>query len=249
MIIIKKENEIEKMRAAGKLTANALEYIENLIKPGAVTFELNKLIDEFIRKHNGIPSFKNYHGYPASACISINDVVVHGIPSAKLILTEGDIVSIDVGVILNGWQGDAARTFAVDNISPQRQKLIDVTKQSFFEGIKQARNLKRLGDVSNAIQTYVEQNGFSVVRAMVGHGIGRNMHEDPSIPNYGAAGMGVMLKTGMTLAIEPMVNAGGFDIKIDEDGWTCRTFDGSDSAHYENTIVVHDGQPEILTIY
>lgn len=247
MITIKKAPEIEKMRRAGKLTGDTLRYIEPYVKPGISTLELNSLIDSFIRNAGAIPSFKNYNGYPASACLSVNDVVVHGIPSLA-VLKEGDILSVDVGVILDGWQGDAARTFAVGQISPARQKLIDVTKQSFFEGIRQARAGRRLGDMGHAIQQYVEKHGFSVVRSMVGHGIGRKMHEEPSIPNFGQAGTGVLLKRGYTLAVEPMVNAGSFGIKFDADGWTCRSIDGSDSAHYENTILITDGEPEILTL-
>lgn len=248
MIIIKKPEEIQKMRLAGKLTGDALKYIEEFIKPGVTTLQLDTLIEAFIRKNNAIPSFKNYNGFPGSACISINDVVVHGIPSEKIILNEGDIVSVDTGVVLNGWQGDAARTFPVGKISGDKQKLIDVTKESFFQGISQARAGRRLGDIANAIQVYAESFGFGVVRAMVGHGIGRTMHEDPAVPNFGAKGSGALLKKGMTLAIEPMINAGTYKIKIDSDGWTARSTDSSDSAHYENTIVITDGDPEILTL-
>lgn len=247
MIYVKKPNEIERMRVAGKLTGDALKYIEERIKPGITTAEINRLIHEFITSHDAVPSFLGYHGYPASACVSVNDVVVHGIPGAYA-LEEGDIVSVDVGVIKNGWQGDAARTFAVGKISEGAQKLIDVTRECFFEGIKNARAGKRLGDLSAAIQRHAESNGYGVVREMVGHGIGRNMHEDPSVPNYGTAGTGVLLKSGYTIAVEPMINAGTFKIKFDSDGWTTRTADGSLSAHYENTIVIRDGEPEILTL-
>lgn len=247
MIYVKKPNEIERMRVAGKLTGDVLKYIEERIKPGITTAEINRLIHEFITSHDAVPSFLGYHGYPASACVSVNDVVVHGIPGAYA-LEEGDIVSVDVGVIKNGWQGDAARTFAVGKISEGAQKLIDVTRECFFEGIKNARAGKRLGDLSAAIQRYAENNGYGVVREMVGHGIGRNMHEDPSVPNYGTAGTGVLLKSGYTIAVEPMINAGTFKIKFDSDGWTTRTADGSLSAHYENTIVIRDGEPEILTL-
>lgn len=247
MIIIKKPNEINKMRVAGKLTGDALKFIEEKIKPGVTTAQINAAIHEFIVSHDAKPSFLHYHGYPASACVSVNDVVVHGIPGSY-VLKEGDIVSVDVGVVKDGWQGDAARTFAVGKISADAQKLIDVTRECFFEGIKHARDGRRLGDVSHAIQMHAESHGYGVVREMVGHGIGRNMHEDPNVPNFGAEGSGAMLKSGYTLAIEPMINAGTFRIKFDPDGWTTRTADGSLSAHYENTIVVRDGDPEILTI-
>ena len=247
MITVKKPNEIAKMRAAGRLTGEALAYAEERIRPGVTTAQINAAVHEYITSHGAVPSFLGYHGYPASACVSVNDVVVHGIPGGY-VLKEGDIVSVDVGVIKDGWQGDAARTFAVGKISPDAQKLIDVTRESFFEGIKQARAARRLGDVSAAIQQHAEQFGFGVVREMVGHGIGRQMHEDPSVPNFGTAGTGVLLKAGYTLAVEPMINAGTFKIKFDADGWTTRTADGSLSAHYENTICICDGEPEILTL-
>ncbi|MCI8458604.1 MAG: type I methionyl aminopeptidase [Clostridia bacterium] len=247
MITVKKPNEIAKMRAAGRLTGEALAYAEERIRPGVTTAQINAAVHEYITSHGAVPSFLGYHGYPASACVSVNDVVVHGIPGGY-VLKEGDIVSVDVGVIKDGWQGDAARTFAVGKISPDAQKLIDVTRESFFEGIKQARAGRRLGDVSAAIQQHAERFGFGVVREMVGHGIGRQMHEDPSVPNFGTAGTGVLLKAGYTLAVEPMINAGTFKIKFDADGWTTRTADGSLSAHYENTICICDGEPEILTL-
>lgn len=247
MITVKKPNEIAKMRAAGRLTGEALAYTEERIRPGVTTAQINAAVHEYITSHGAVPSFLGYHGYPASACVSVNDVVVHGIPGGY-VLKEGDIVSVDVGVIKDGWQGDAARTFAVGKISPDAQKLIDVTRESFFEGIKQARAGRRLGDVSAAIQQHAERFGFGVVREMVGHGIGRQMHEDPSVPNFGTAGTGVLLKAGYTLAVEPMINAGTFKIKFDADGWTTRTADGSLSAHYENTICICDGEPEILTL-
>lgn len=247
MIYVKKPNELDKMRVAGKLTGDALKHIEEKIKPGVTTAQINKWIHEFITSQNATPSFLGYHGYPASACVSVNDVVVHGIPGDR-VLREGDIVSVDVGVIKNGWQGDAARTFAVGKISPEAQKLIDVTRECFFEGIKHARNGRRLGDLSSAIQRHAESHGYGVVREMIGHGIGRQMHEDPAVPNFGKEGTGVMLKTGYTIAVEPMINAGTFKIKFEPDGWTTRTADGSLSAHYENTIAIRDGEPEILTL-
>lgn len=247
MIYIKKPNEIEKMRVAGKITGDALKYIEERIKPGVTTARVNEWIHEYIVSQGAIPSFLHYNGYPASACVSVNDVIVHGIPGPRE-LKAGDIVSVDVGVIKDGWQGDAARTFAVGEISPEARKLVDVTRESFFEGIKHARAGRRLGDLSHAIQSYAESYGYGVVRAMVGHGIGKHMHEDPSVPNYGTAGTGVMLKAGYTIAVEPMINAGTYKLVIDGDGWTARTADGSLSAHYENTILIRDGEPEILTL-
>ncbi len=247
MITVKKTNEIAKMRVAGRITGDALKYIEERIKPGVTTAEINAAIHEYIVSQDAIPSFLHYHGYPASACVSVNDVIVHGIPG-DYALREGDIVSVDVGVVKDGWQGDAARTFAVGKISADAQKLIDVTRESFFEGIKHARAGRRLGDLSAAIQRHAESHGYGVVRAMVGHGIGRQMHEDPSVPNFGTAGTGVLLKSGYTIAVEPMINAGTFKLTIDNDGWTARTADGSLSAHYENTILIRDGEPEILTL-
>ena len=248
MKTVKSEADLIKMRVACKITGDTLKMIEDYVRPGVSTKELDEIIEDFIRKNGGTPNFKHLYGFPASACISVDDVVVHGIPSARK-LVEGEIVSIDVGAAYGGFNGDAARTFAVGKISEEKQRLIDVTRQSFFEGIKHAKAGRRLGDMSHAIQSYVEANGFSVVRAMSGHGIGRRVHEDPNIPNFGAAGSGVLLKSGYTLAVEPMVNSGTFKVFIDNgDGWTCRTLDGMPSAHYENTILVTNGQPEILTL-
>lgn len=248
MITVKSEKDLVKMREACRIVRDVHLYIEQFVKEGVSTAKLDSLAEEFIRKNGAKPNFKNYHGYPATACISVNDVVVHGIPSEKIILQEGDIVSIDLGAEFKGFHGDAARTVPVGKISEERRRLIEKTEQSFFEGIKQAKAGRRLGDVSNAIQTYVENNGYSVVRALVGHGIGTHLHEDPSIPNFGPPGQGVLLKAGYTLAVEPMVNAGAFAVKFESDGWTCRTADGSDSAHYENTILVTNDLPEILTL-
>ena len=248
MITVKSEADLIKMRVACKITGDTLKMIEDYVRPGVSTKELDEIIEDFIRKNGGTPNFKHLYGFPASACISVDDVVVHGIPSARK-LVEGEIVSIDVGAAYGGFNGDAARTFAVGNVSEEKQRLIDETRHSFFEGIKHAKAALRLGDMSHAIQSYVEANGFSVVRAMSGHGIGRRVHEDPNIPNFGAAGSGVLLKSGYTLAVEPMVNSGTFKVFIDNgDGWTCRTLDGMPSAHYENTILVTNGQPEILTL-
>ncbi|MBE5731694.1 MAG: type I methionyl aminopeptidase [Clostridiales bacterium] len=245
MIPVKNSRDLEKMRKAGKITGDVLKYIEEFVKPGVTTLELDARIEEFIKKAGAKPGFKGLYGFPGSACISVDEVVVHGFPS-KRELKEGEIVSIDTGAIVEGFNGDAARTFAVGKISAEKQRLIDVTKQSFFEGIKHAKAGRRLGDLSHAIQAYVEAHGYSVVRAMCGHGIGRSLHEDPSIPNYGMANTGVMLKSGYCLAVEPMVNEGTY--KVDIDGWLCRTSDRKPSAHYENTIIVTNGEPEIITL-
>ncbi len=248
MITIKSKSEIEKMRLAGKITGDVLKEIEKHIKPGISTKQLDKIAYNYIVSRGAAPSFLNYNGFPASICASRNDEVVHGIPSKGMILAEGDIISIDVGAYINGYHGDAARTFAVGKISDEAQRLIDVTKQSFFEGIKYAVHGAKLGDVSAAIQEYVESNGYSVVRDLVGHGIGRKMHEDPSVPNYGHKGRGVKLAAGMTLAIEPMVNAGEYDVCVLDDDWTVVTEDGNLSAHYENTILITKDKCEILTL-
>lgn len=245
MIPVKNNRDLEKMRKAGKITGDVLKYIEEFVKPGVTTLELDARIEEFIKKAGAKPGFKGLYGFPGSACISVDEIVVHGFPS-KRELKEGEIVSIDTGAMIEGFNGDAARTFAVGVISDEKQRLIDVTKQSFFEGIKHAKAGRRLGDLSHAIQSYVESHGYSVVRSMCGHGIGRALHEDPSIPNYGTANTGVMLKSGYCLAVEPMVNMGSF--KVDLNGWLCKTSDGKPSAHYENTIIVTNGEPEIITL-
>lgn len=248
MITIKSKSEIEKMRLAGKITGDVLKEIEKHIKPGISTKQLDKIAYNYIVSRGATPSFLNYNGFPGSICASPNDWVVHGIPSKSVILAEGDIISVDVGAYINGYHGDAARTFAVGKISDEAKRLIDVTKQSFFEGIKYAVHGAKLGDVSAAIQEYVESNGYSVVRDLVGHGIGRNMHEDPNVPNFGHKGRGVKLAAGMTLAIEPMVNAGEYGVCVLDDDWTVVTEDGSLSAHYENTILIGKDGCEILTL-
>lgn len=249
MINIKSKQEIEKMRLAGKITGLTLVEVSKYIKPGVSTAQLDKIAYDFIRRHGATPSFLNYNGFPASICASVNDAVVHGIPSKNTVLKEGDIVSIDVGAYINGYHGDAARTYAVGKISEEAQRLIDVTKQSFFEGMKYAKHGAKLGDISYAVQEYVEKNGYSVVRDLVGHGIGKNMHEDPSVPNYGTKGKGVKLAQGMVLAVEPMVNVGEYDVVVLDDDWTVVTEDGTLSAHYENTIAITRNEPEILTLY
>lgn len=248
MITIKSRTEIEKMRAAGKITGEALKLVEAHIKPGVSTSYLNKIAYDYIISKGATPSFLHYNGFPGSICASPNDWVVHGIPSKDVILAEGDIISIDLGACKNGYHGDAARTVAVGKISDEAQRLIDVTRQSFFEGIKYARHGAKLGDVSSAIQEYVEKNGYSVVRDLVGHGIGKNLHEDPNVPNFGHKGKGLRLAAGMTLAIEPMVNAGDYGVCVLDDDWTVVTEDGSLSAHYENTILIKQGDCEILTL-
>jgi len=248
MITIKSKSEIEKMRIAGKITGDALRLVEKHIKPGVSTAELDKIAYDFIKKQGATPSFLNYNGFPGSICASPNSWVVHGIPNKNIILKEGDIISIDMGACKDGYHGDAARTYAVGKISDEAQRLIDVTKQSFFEGIKYAVHGNKIGDVSAAIQEYVEKHGYSVVRDLVGHGIGRNLHEDPSVPNFGRYGKGVKLAAGMTIAVEPMVNEGEYDVVVLDDDWTVETEDGSLSAHYENTILITRGECEILTL-
>ncbi len=247
MITIKNDEEFELMRISGAIVGKALKEIESYIKPGISTLELNSIVEDIILSEGATPSFKNYNGFPAATCISIDDVVVHGIPSLT-VLKEGEIVSIDVGACKNGFHGDAARTFAVGEISAAKRKLIEVTQQSFFEGVKQIKIGAKLGDVSHAIQAYVEKFGYGVVREMVGHGIGRRLHEDPNVPNYGTAGIGFTLKKGFALAIEPMITLGDHHVKFDKDGWTCRTRDGSPAAHYENTVIITDKDVEILTL-
>ena len=246
MITLKSPHEIELMRRAGKITAAARAYAQGLVRPGVTTQEINSAVEHFIRKQGAVPSFLHYNGYPASVCISVNDEIIHGIPG-KRVLQDGDIVSVDVGAYIGGFHGDCAATFACGTISEEAQRLIDMTRQSFFEGIRYAKEGHRLLDISAAIQEYVESNGFSIVREYVGHGIGTQMHESPEIPNYGHPGHGPKLLRGMTIAIEPMVNAGAAAIRQMPDGWTVRTLVGKNAAHYENTILITDGEPEILT--
>lgn len=247
MIIIKKDIEIECMRRAGKVVGNTLAKLQEVVKPGITTAELDRLAEEMILRQGARPSFKGYHGFPASICASVNNEVVHGIPNGRALM-EGDIISIDCGAYLNGYHGDAARTIPVGTVSKEACRLIDITEKSFFEGIKKAFVGNRLTDISHAIQVFVEREGFSVVRTFVGHGIGKDMHEDPEVPNYGSPGRGPKLSAGMILAIEPMVNAGSYHVKTKEDGWTVVTVDGGLSAHYENTVAILDNGPEILTL-
>jgi len=247
-VTIKSEQEIQLMREAGNILATVHEELAKLIKPGITSYELDRHAYELIKEFGCIPSFLNYEGYPASLCVSINDEVVHGIPSKKRKLHDGDIVSIDCGVIYKGYHSDSARTYAVGDISDDAQKLIDVTKESFFEGIKYAKPGNHLYDISKAIQKYVEDRGFTVVRELVGHGIGTHLHEDPQIPNFKQIGRGIRLKPGMTLAIEPMINAGEKEVWFLDDDWTVVTRDGKNSAHYENTILITEGEPELLSV-
>ena len=246
MITLKSEKEIALMRRAGKITAAARALARDMVKPGVTTQQIDKAVFEFIKSQGAVPSFLNYHGYPGSACISVNDEVIHGIPG-KRVLKEGDIVSVDVGAYIGGFHGDCAGTYPCGQVSDEAMDLIRVTQQSFFEGIRYAREGHRLGDISAAIQSYVESHGYSIVREYVGHGIGRTLHEAPEVPNFGTAGRGTRLLRGMTLAVEPMVNAGGAAILNMADGWTVKTTDGKYSAHYENTILITDGEPELLT--
>ncbi len=255
MVDIKSKREIELMREVCRVTALTHKAIEEAIRPGITTLELDKIAEKTIRENGGIPAQKGYPSgekgippFPASICASINDEVIHGIPSSRVKLKEGDIISVDLVSYKNGFNGDAARTYTVGKVSNDAKNLIEITKQAFFEGIKYAKPGNRIGDVCHAIGEFVEKNGYSVVREFQGHGIGRSMHEDPGIPNYGKAGKGIKLEPGMTLAIEPMVIQGKPDILVLDDGWTIITEDGSLSAHYENTILITEKEPEILTI-
>ena len=247
MITLKSAREIELMRRAGKITAAARALAGDMVKPGVTTREIDKAVYRFIKSQGAEPSFLNYNGYPASVCVSVNDEIIHGIPGSR-VLQEGDIVSVDVGAYIGGVHGDCAATYACGAISAEAQRLIDVTRQSFFEGIKFAREGYRVSDIGHAVQEYVESNGFSVVREYVGHGVGRQMHESPEIPNYGAPGHGPKLLRGMTIAVEPMVNAGTAAIRQMSDGWTVKTADGKYAAHYENTLLITAGEPELLTV-
>lgn len=244
---IKSEREIELMREAGRILALTHEELKKAVRPGISTGELDKIGEEFIRSQGCIPSFLNYNGYPASVCISVNNEVVHGIPSFKRILQDGDIVSLDCGVIYKGYHSDSARTYGVGSISPEAEKLIEVTKQSFFEGFKAAKAGAHISDISIAVYDYIKTRGYSSVRDLVGHGVGAHLHEDPEVPNFPTGRKGVKLRPGMTIAVEPMINIGGFEVEWLDDEWTVVTRDGSLSAHYENTILITDGEPEILS--
>lgn len=245
-IMIKSAREIEIMRQAGRIVATVLAELKSQVKPGVKTRALDEIALRETEKLGAIPSFKGYHGYPASVCVSINDEIVHGIPGNR-VMNEGDIVSIDFGVIYDDFQGDAALTVGVGRITPEAEKLLEATKGSLMAGIQVAHAGARLGDISSAIQEYAESRGYSVVREYTGHGIGRNMHEDPPIPNFGIPGQGPLLKKGMTLALEPMINIGDWRTRLEDDNWTVKTSDGSLSAHFEHTIAITDEGSEILT--
>ena len=247
-VSIKSAREIELMRAAGKILEKVHDNLGKALRPGMSTYDIDRLGEEIIKSYGCIPSFKNYNGYPASVCVSVNDEVVHGIPNKKHLVQEGDIVSLDIGVIYKGYHSDAARTHGIGEISQEAALLIERTRQSFFEGIKYAKEGNHLHQISNAIAAYAESFGYGVVRDLVGHGIGTHLHEDPQIPNFTQKSRGVRLKAGMTLAIEPMINAGRYDVAWQEDNWTVVTQDGSLSAHYENTVLVTSGEPEILSL-
>ena len=246
MITLKSGHEIELMRRAGKITAAARALARDMVKPGVTTQQIDEAVYKFIVSQGATPSFLNYGGFPASACISVNDEVIHGIPG-KRVLREGDIVSVDVGAYIGGFHGDCAGTYPCGQVSDEAMRLIRVTQQSFFEGLKFAKEGYRVSDIGAAVQAYVEAEGFSVVREFVGHGIGRKLHESPEVPNYGKPGHGPRLLRGMTLALEPMVNMGGAAIRQLSDGWTVKTADGKYAAHYENTLLITAGEPEILT--
>ncbi len=247
MIILKTSRELALMREAGRISQRALMLGGEAVEPGVSTWEVDKIIREYIEKSGAKPNFLGYGDFPASACISVNDTVIHGIPSKKQILKKGDIVSIDTGAIINGFNGDNAWTFACGEVSEEAQKLMDTTREALFKGIEQARPGNRVGDIGHAVQEYVEARGYSVVRDFVGHGVGAKLHEDPSVPNYGTAGRGVRLLPGMVIAIEPMVNVGDFRVKVLNDGWTTKTIDGKLAAHFEHTIAITTNGPVILT--
>lgn len=247
MIVLKTGRELKIMKEACSISAGALEVAGKAVEPGVTTAEIDRLAEEYIRRRGGEPNFKNYEGYPATACISINNEVIHGIPSEKRKLRAGDIVSIDLGAKFDGYHGDNAATFACGDVSPEAKRLMDTTRESLYEGIRAACAGGRIGDIGHAVQSYVEARGYSVVRQFVGHGVGTHLHEAPEVPNFGTPGRGIRLMPGMTIAIEPMVNAGGYDVKVQPDGWTVLTKDGSLSAHFEHTIVITADGPKIMT--
>ena len=248
MVVIKTARELSKMKDACRISAEALRVAGEAVKPGVTTYEIDTIIRRYIEKQGAAPSFLGYGGFPASACISVNDVVIHGIPSKKLVLKEGDIVSVDVGAYYGGFHGDNAYTFPCGRISAEAQNLLDATRESLNEGIKQALVGNRIGDIGSAVQKYVEARSYSVVRDFVGHGVGAKLHEDPSIPNYGTPGRGVRLLPGMTIAIEPMINQGTYEVRVLDDEWTTVTVDGRLSAHFEHTVAITPDGPKIMTL-
>ena len=248
MIVLKTVRELSVMREACRISAGALKLIGQAIEPGVTTAELDRMAEKYIRSEGAVPNFLNYNGYPKTACISINNEVIHGIPTASRKIQAGDIVSVDLGAMFNGYHGDNAATFACGDVSAEAKRLMDTTRESLYEGIRAARAGSRIGDISFAIQSYVEARGYSVVRDFVGHGVGTSLHEAPEVPNFGTAGRGVRLLPGMTLAIEPMVNMGNYDVKVMPDGWTVLTKDGSLSAHFEHTVAITTDGPQIMTM-
>jgi methionyl aminopeptidase len=249
MIFLKSDEEIELLRLSNQIVAKTLAEMAKIIAPGISTEQLNKVADEFIRDNGGVPGFLGYHGFPKSICTSVNEQVVHGIPSEKVILEDGDIVSVDCGVLMNGFHGDSAYTFCVGNVKSEIVDLLRTTKESLYKGIEQAEEGKRLGDLGSAIQNHCENRGYSVVREMIGHGVGRNLHESPEVPNYGRRGNGIMLKSGMTIAIEPMINLGTRNLVFEKDGWTTRTLDRKVSAHFEHSVAIRRGKADILSSF
>ena len=248
MIQVKNAAQLDKMRAAGALLYEVLQRLREVIRPGETTAAIDAYAEALIRRNNAVPSFLGYQGYPKTICASLNDEVVHGIPSDSVVLEEGSILSVDCGLVLDGWQADSAFTVPIGQVSEEQLRLIEITEQCFFAAAKQCVAGNRLGDIGHAVQSLAESAGLGVVRALTGHGIGRNMHEDPSVPNYGTAGQGVKLRRGMTLAIEPMITLGGWQVRMMDDGWTMTTLDGSACSHYEHTVAVLDGRAEILTL-
>ncbi len=248
MVVLKTGRELKIMREACRISAGALKIAGSAVEPGVTTAEIDRLAEKYIRSQGGIPNFKNYEGYPATACISINNEVIHGIPSEKRKIVEGDIVSIDLGAMFDGYHGDNAATFACGDVSEQAKRLMEVTHDALYKGIGAAKVGGRIGDIGHAVQSYVEANGFSVVRQFVGHGVGTHLHEAPEVPNFGNQGHGIRLMPGMTIAIEPMVNVGKPEVKIMPDGWTTLTKDGSLSAHFEHTIAITPDGPQIMTV-
>jgi len=249
MIFLKSDEEIELLRISNKIVAKTLAEMAKIITPGISTAQLDKIAEEFIRDNGAVPGFLGYGGFPKSICTSVNDQVVHGIPSDKVILEDGDIISVDCGAYINGFHGDSAYTFCVGDVKPEIVDLLRTTKESLYKGIEQAQEGRRLGDLGNAIQSYCEERGYSVVREMIGHGVGRKLHEAPEVPNYGRKGNGIMLKSGMTIAIEPMINMGARNLVFEKDGWTTRTIDRKPSAHFEHSIAIRRGKADILSSF
>lgn len=248
MVVLKTRRELSAMREAGKISSRALRLAGEAVQPGVSTWEIDRLVREFIEKQGAVPTFLGYGGFPASSCISVNNVVIHGIPSKDVVIRQGDIVSIDIGATYEGFVGDNAWTFPCGDVSQEAQALMDATREALFEGIQAARAGNRIGDIGSTVQRYVEARGYSVVRDFVGHGVGAKMHEDPSVPNYGTPGRGVRLLPGMTIAIEPMINAGVKEVKVLKDGWTTVTADGKLSAHFEHSVAITENGPVILTL-